>query len=605
VAIGSADNPVAGAILDLNSGAAGGLLLSNVAIEDPEKIPDDFPGITSENATAAKAGLSGAMVYNTNTSATCPGVHVWDGRRWERIVSGLPRKSAGEPLTITSDVTTLFGGGTVDLEVATVAKTYTWYDTDTIEHYLATTTTPFFSGPFPDGKHTVRVVSDNCRFLEESNGVTFEAGKVSPSFGSVDGNNTIYIYGEFSYAATGDYEQSGLVAHYDGINNRGLGDKQHDYNAAAWKDLKTGFDLPRIAASDGKWLSNGFQSLNTTVASANDLISNLHNYALFYSAAFPGTYPVGNSERTIEVIFRTPAPGNMFTQVEQLQRWIFAYGKATEGNLFSVIYRGSQIPECLDIAPYDNPWIFYPIGGNNHNLFSCLCSTPSLETPNTINTVTSTYQNSINDEHTNSFINNTQAYIVSRMGGTLDTGTDFISIGVNLPYATFLSARLYSRVLTAQEIEHNAQLDQIRYLNPPKVTVGDEECSEVVVLSRNILMCKVPASTTGTGKKDVVINGVRYNNAYEYVAANAFHISGISPIVGPVAGGIELTLTGNKLNEIAEIRVDEDSYTGADLAKSNGTCSIMLRSHSAGEVDILVTTTGNQTYRLAKVFEYK
>jgi hypothetical protein len=46
---------------------------------------------------------------------------------------------------------------------------------------------------------------------EESKGVTFEAGKISPSFGSVDGGNYVYIYGnDFPYAASSDYEQDGL-----------------------------------------------------------------------------------------------------------------------------------------------------------------------------------------------------------------------------------------------------------------------------------------------------------------------------------------------------------------------------------------------------------
>jgi uncharacterized protein (TIGR02145 family) len=73
-------DPEAGALLDLNSTAKGVLLLSNVSLDDLEKIPGGvFVGIANEQDE--NSGLTGAVVYNTNT-ATGPGIYVWTGTKW-------------------------------------------------------------------------------------------------------------------------------------------------------------------------------------------------------------------------------------------------------------------------------------------------------------------------------------------------------------------------------------------------------------------------------------------------------------------------------------------------------------------------------------------
>ncbi|MDR2087494.1 MAG: hypothetical protein LBP72_10045, partial [Dysgonamonadaceae bacterium] len=84
VTIGSANAPKEGAILDLNNGAKGGLILSNVNISDPEVIPSGFAGMDGADIATAKAQLPGALVYNLNEN-TCTGILVWDGVRWKRL----------------------------------------------------------------------------------------------------------------------------------------------------------------------------------------------------------------------------------------------------------------------------------------------------------------------------------------------------------------------------------------------------------------------------------------------------------------------------------------------------------------------------------------
>jgi hypothetical protein len=84
VTIGSANAPKEGAILDLNNGVKGGLILSNVNINDPEVIPSGFAGMDGVDIATAKAQLPGALVYNLNEN-TCTGILVWDGVRWKRL----------------------------------------------------------------------------------------------------------------------------------------------------------------------------------------------------------------------------------------------------------------------------------------------------------------------------------------------------------------------------------------------------------------------------------------------------------------------------------------------------------------------------------------
>jgi hypothetical protein len=82
-----------------------------------------------------------------------------------------------------------------------------------------------------------------------------------------------------------------------------------------------------------------------------------------------------------------------------------------------------------------------------------------------------------------------------------------------------------------------------------------------------------------------------------------FYISGISPIVGPAnTGKRTLTLSGNLLSTITEVKVDNIVCT--NLVTTNSTYTCTLPRHSAGEVDITITA-GSETYRFVKVFEYQ
>jgi hypothetical protein len=147
VTIGGLTEPAAGAILDLNSTAKGGLLLSNVTITDWELIPQDanvFPGISDDNVNM---DLRGAMVYNTGTATVPPGIYIWNGCRWTQD------GSYGTAVTSSSYSVTAVDGYSATLTVTgsgCPTLSYEWFSNDTPSNVGGTptgTNAPTFTTP--------------------------------------------------------------------------------------------------------------------------------------------------------------------------------------------------------------------------------------------------------------------------------------------------------------------------------------------------------------------------------------------------------------------------------------------------------------------------
>jgi hypothetical protein len=123
VTIGGNTDPVAGALLDLNSDVKGGLLLSNIAIEDLGKIPaNELLGISS--GQDENPNLRGMIVYNTGTDNVPAGIYVWNGYYWT--------PDGNYTLIVTTPIRDFTVSGTeqADLEVTAdgyPSFTYTWY----------------------------------------------------------------------------------------------------------------------------------------------------------------------------------------------------------------------------------------------------------------------------------------------------------------------------------------------------------------------------------------------------------------------------------------------------------------------------------------------
>jgi hypothetical protein len=122
VTIGGLTPPAQGAVLDLNSTKSGGLLLSNVALTDLEKIPTGvnlFPGIQAGVNDDSNPDFTGAIVYNTtyvNSQTIYPGLYVWDGEKWGRISNG-PVLPAPHLATCSADYYPHDASKFVDIEV--------------------------------------------------------------------------------------------------------------------------------------------------------------------------------------------------------------------------------------------------------------------------------------------------------------------------------------------------------------------------------------------------------------------------------------------------------------------------------------------------------
>jgi hypothetical protein len=120
VTIGGLTTPKAGALLDLNSTTPGGLVLSNVDLDDLSKIPANrFVSISAEQDRNTE--LAGMIVYNTY-EPTGIGVHVWDGDDWIKPCAPPP------PLPITFSGTLFCGTSTFTAKIDSVkgATSYVW-----------------------------------------------------------------------------------------------------------------------------------------------------------------------------------------------------------------------------------------------------------------------------------------------------------------------------------------------------------------------------------------------------------------------------------------------------------------------------------------------
>ncbi|MDR1436866.1 MAG: hypothetical protein LBI65_01980, partial [Candidatus Symbiothrix sp.] len=87
VTIGGLEPPKAGALLDLNSTTRGGLLLSNVSLNNLYTIPygnaNLFPGIDVGSSTDNDS-FKGAIIYNTNPQWSA-GTYLWNGKNWTPV----------------------------------------------------------------------------------------------------------------------------------------------------------------------------------------------------------------------------------------------------------------------------------------------------------------------------------------------------------------------------------------------------------------------------------------------------------------------------------------------------------------------------------------
>jgi uncharacterized protein (TIGR02145 family) len=135
VTMGGLEEPKTGALLDLNSTVKGGLLLSNVVLDNLYTIPHDntnlFPGVDSSNFNDAdvKTGFAGAMVYHTGTATIPAGIYVWNGTNWTSIEENCapPTLMLSVPPFVKKDVTVTFSVASDASDRCAEGETYEWF----------------------------------------------------------------------------------------------------------------------------------------------------------------------------------------------------------------------------------------------------------------------------------------------------------------------------------------------------------------------------------------------------------------------------------------------------------------------------------------------
>jgi uncharacterized protein (TIGR02145 family) len=149
VTVGGLTDPAAGALLDLNSatGAKGGLVLSNVAIENLWKIPanaeDHFPGIIDGSNDDVNPSFTGALVYHTGQNSIPTGIYVWNGDNWTPIGDDCQELKLTTPIALDAQVRAVLENRPITLSVQTPRcslNRYEWYKTDGTGDFE---TTPF------------------------------------------------------------------------------------------------------------------------------------------------------------------------------------------------------------------------------------------------------------------------------------------------------------------------------------------------------------------------------------------------------------------------------------------------------------------------------
>ncbi|MDR1592706.1 MAG: LamG domain-containing protein [Prevotellaceae bacterium] len=493
VTMGGGDPPKAGTILDLNSTTKGGLLLSNVALTDLNTIPVGFPGINSSGDVNddVKAKLTGAIVYNIDPKF-CLGVYVWNGNKWLKVDKDYQVKAAKVATLDIPAITDYYKDFvpenkalTFKVETPGDAQFYHWYADNT---YLTTTTAPeYTTSPFLLGSHTMKVVLDNCLSLSEPNTVPFTI-RVSPATIKVNTSEYIRIYGNniFTYAPTSDYEQNGLVAHYDGINNEGNGDENHNFTATTWTDLSGKENHLTKSNSEGSFDAAGF-----TIKSKNNYWIKAHPVA---------SIPTGNSSFTAEMRYKIAGafPNNMTGGLCTVS---WGYGSNNQASCI-----GFEVSSSFSHAFFGNDidWS-YP---------------GAYSTPNTLSvTYTAgtgtTHQATARKAYANA---NVLSVTSGNYGANPAIPTGYPLIIGNSPYGVTVTAygdntnlhlqsvRIYNKVLEKEKIDANFAVDEKRFIKLPTVTVGGQSCTDVAILSPHILTCKAP-QIAATGEVVVTVTG--------------------------------------------------------------------------------------------------
>ncbi|MDR2063339.1 MAG: IPT/TIG domain-containing protein [Candidatus Nomurabacteria bacterium] len=462
----------------------------------------------------------------------------------------------------------------------------------------------------------------------------FSLNSVSPNRGPTTGGNVISIFGsDFPYVATDDYVQDGLVAHFDGINNTGQGDKYRSSTTTTWKNLADD-GRPEL---DTDAVLNGFAMTTNSGWRPNSLFFDGSNdYATFRNPLF---HNIGdNPELTVELVMMKDASssttygealdvgGSRINSYTSYGFWTTPASQSSRRLEVSPLHcnanqSGASTTEAISVSNFDPANKCRTIANFNQNIhpFTLLdynngSPTTTVTLPNTqlSASVTSrmgtaytfgsinTSSISHNGNYTFDWFHNgvSLGEYTYPDGATIDPGftIDYSIIGSSFATDNYAApadmesngnydlkgevyaVRYYNRKLSAEEIAQNAALDQIRYLDAPSVTIDGAACTNVAVISSTEIQCTAPV---GSGaNKDVVVtrDSYSYNLTGAYTYTNDFYIS--SWDINHGNAGNVITFTGNGLDTVDIVRIDNNSCTITGTQTANSlTCIVPIETN--------------------------
>jgi hypothetical protein len=438
------------------------------------------------------------------------------------------------------------------------------------------------------------------------------------------GGNVISIFGEdFPYVDTSDYVQENLVAHYDGINNIGLGDKFHDNNAVIWKNLKSGGVLPdgevcsnyncenHVLSNEFNWAGNAFRFGDLEVTDTSWIRIKKPDYS--------------PSEMQLEVVFRkhddwTGNANNRMILIANYESGGFAmqFHKDYPGYTNNDV----TLPRFTTYANTPSPAGYksvYAPGPFNNNVIYALSGGLENGPVNCVESITTNggdrVENILNSGNCNLKGPGNTVWAI----GANPSGLNISSSGSTQEWlykTDIYSIRLYSQHLSLEQIAQNAALDQIRYLAAPEVRIGSDNsgvgglpCTNVAVISATELQCTVPDGTTlGAGNpQNVTVTRDSYSQTllasegYTYV--NDFYVSAQSTNHGNAND--EITFTGNQLNQVALVNIDGHTCQITAQATTTLTCEVPAQTdYNNNTKDIVFSANPYPDLTLQRAWTY-
>lgn len=143
------------------------------------------------------------------------------------------------------------------------------------------------------------------------------------------------------------------------------------------------------------------------------------------------------------------------------------------------------------------------------------------------------------------------------------------------------------------------------FLAGASVTIGGTLCTLPNVVSSTSLTCTIPAKTAWTYSVTVTNSNLRsstLSSAYTYVPAPT--ISAVIPALGPITGGISVTLTGTGFLAGAGVKIGGVTCTSVIVMSSTMLSCINPANAIAGPYSVVITNTDTQSATKANGFTY-